>query len=151
MGALWFGTFLPKKIATVVLLLLLLFAGYQSATLTLIAKADSLLPVRERIKGYKQTAATVMAVTEPESVIVTVRKDKVFFPDRRVIHTFFALSVNPDLIALLPDIAAVAPIYYYALGPEPTLEFGSVARLEAVMHVGEEVLYRIWVDSDASQ
>jgi len=143
LGLLWFTTFLPKGPAALLLVLMLGFVGYQSVNLTLVAKADSLLPVRERIAGYKRTAATVFEATESESLIVTVRKDKVFFPDRKVIHTFSALSLNSELLGLLPTVVTLAPVYYYALGPEPTLELENGVRLEEILKVGQEVLYKI--------
>ncbi|OGY51255.1 MAG: hypothetical protein A3J59_02770 [Candidatus Buchananbacteria bacterium RIFCSPHIGHO2_02_FULL_56_16] len=143
LGLLWFTTFLPKGPAALLLVLMLGFIGYQSVHVTLVAKADSLLPVRERIAGYKRTAAAVFGATEPESVIVTVRKDKVFFPDRKVIHTFSALSLNPELLGFLPALVTMVPTYYYALGPEPTLEFENGVRLEEVGRFGQEVLYRV--------
>jgi len=142
-GLIVLTNFLKNRWQNSVLILLLLALFYPSANLVLKAKPDSILPVRERIYNYKQTAWEVINATEPDSVIVTVRKDKVFFPERKVIHTFEALSLNQELLAILPDLTAVAPVYYYALGPEPTLELNDGLKLAEVRNIGQEVLYRI--------
>lgn len=144
LGLLWLANFLRKhwQILAIIALLLLLF--YQSADLVLKAKADSILPVRDRIVNYKQNAAAVFAQTESESVIITVRKDKLFFPERKVIHTFQALSLNKELVEILPKLVEVVPVYYYALGPEPTLELGNGLRLKLIKNVGSEILYRAY-------
>ncbi|MFA6254776.1 MAG: glycosyltransferase family 39 protein [Patescibacteria group bacterium] len=135
--------FLKNRWQNLVLALLLVALFYPSACLVLAAKPDSILPVRERIYTYKQTAQEVINLTEPGSVIVTVRKDKVFFPERKVIHTFDALSLNQELLTILPDLTKVVPLYYYALGPEPTLEFDNGLKLEPIKNIGQEVLYRV--------
>ena len=101
------------------------------------------MPVKERIARFCQTAATALEKTEPDSVIVTVRKDKVFFPERRVIHTFEALTVNHQLTAILSNLVPVGPVYYYALGPEPNLDLGYGLKLEPVTEIGREILYKI--------
>ncbi len=122
---------------------LLTVFGYLSAQVVLYQKPDSIFPVKERILSYIQAAAVINDTTEPESVIVTVRKDKVLFPERKVIHTFEALSVNTHLTGLLSNIVGQVPVYYYALGPEPVLEFESGLVLSEVLHIGQEVLYKV--------
>ena len=80
--------------------------------------------------------------TEADSVIITVRKDKLFFPDRKVIHTFEALSRNALLQEITPRLTEQVPVYYYALGPEPQLTYDRFS-LEVVAQFGSEVLYRV--------
>ncbi|OGY43531.1 MAG: hypothetical protein A2731_03825 [Candidatus Buchananbacteria bacterium RIFCSPHIGHO2_01_FULL_39_8] len=142
-GLIWLTNIFRRRLSGVVLFLLLVFLFYKSADLVLQAKPDSLLPVRERIATYKQNAAAVFEVTELDSVIITVRKDKLFFPERRVIHTFEALSLNNQIMALLPALLKVVPVYYYALGPEPSLDLSDGIHLELVKNVGQEILYKI--------
>ena len=128
--------------AALFLLLILVGVGYLSAQLVLYQKADSLMPVRQRVAEYRVTAAAVYEKTETESVIITVRKDKLFFPDRKVIHTFEALSLNSVLQEITPQLAKQVPVYYYALGPEPQLTYDQFS-LEVIAQFGSEVLYRV--------
>jgi hypothetical protein len=116
---------------------------YPSARLVLYGKADSLFPVRDRVFGYTKTADEVIRLTEPESVIVTVRKDKVFFPERKVIHTFNALSEDGPLQVTVAELLEEAPVYYYALGPEPVLELPYEIKLEPLKTFGQEILYKV--------
>ena len=48
----------------------------------------------------------------------------------------------------LPTVVTLAPVYYYALGPEPTLELENGVRLEEVNRINQEVLYRVSVVDD---
>jgi len=142
-GLIWLTNFFKNRWKILALLVLLTALFYQSADLVLKAKPDSILPVRNRIASYKENAEKVISLTSPESVIVTVRKDKLFFPERKVIHTFQALSLNKEILDILPELVEVAPVYYYALGPEPTLELDNGLRLKLVKNIGQEVLYKI--------
>lgn len=139
----WLSSFFKNRWSNLALTVLLIILFYQSANLVLVSKPDSILPVRERIVTYKEIASEVNQLTEPQSVIVAVRKDKVFFPERKVIHTFDALSLNKELLPILPDLIKAAPVYYYALGPEPNLRLDDNLKLEVVKSIGQEVLYRI--------
>lgn len=140
---LWLTSFFKNRWQNIAIIILILALFYQSADLVLRKKPDSILPVRTRIAGYKEIAAEVIKLTGPDSVIVTVRKDKLFFPDRRVIHTFQALSLNSELADTLLNLVEVAPTYYYALGPEPTLELENGLKLKFVKNIGQEILYKI--------
>lgn len=142
-GLIWLTNFFKNRWKNLVLIILILFLFYQSADLVLRAKPDSLLPVRNRIASYKESAAEVMDLTEEESVIITVRKDKIFFPDRKVIHTFEALTLNKEILDILPGLTDITPVYYFALGSEPTLELGNGLRLELIGNIGQEILYAI--------
>ncbi|MAF13861.1 MAG: hypothetical protein CMI53_03140 [Parcubacteria group bacterium] len=142
-GLIFLTNFVKRRFRNIVLFLLLVFLFYSSANLVLQKKPDSILPVRNRIVSYKENASKVIELTEPEAVIVTVRKDKLFFPDRRVIHSFEALSRNDSLIDLLPGLLEAVPVYYYALAPESTLDLERGLQLELVTNVGQELLYKI--------
>lgn len=143
MGLLWLSGFLKDRWRNIALVLMLIILFNASMNLVLSKKPDSILPVKNRISTYKQNASTVNMLTEENSVIITVRKDKLFFPDRKVIHTFEALTLNKDLQNILPGLIKAVPVYYYALGPEPTLEFKNGITLEMVQSVGQEILYQV--------
>ena len=145
-GLIWISSILKSRWRHLGLSVLLLGLLYPSAHLVLAKKPDSILPVKQRILSYKNSAATVMAETPDDAVIVTVRKDKLFFPERKVIHTFEALSLNKDLVEILKDLVAAAPVYYYALGPEPQVEFANGLKLELIKQVGQEILYKVYVE-----
>ena len=80
---------------------------------------DGLRAVKERMYAYAQQANQINAVTPENSIVVTVRKDKVVFPDRRVIHSFEPLHTNTQLQQVtLKLLQQGVPVYYYALRPE---------------------------------
>jgi len=139
----WLAGLFKKRFSNVILLLVILFLGYSSAQLVLWQRPESFLVVKERVSSYQALSAEVSSLTEVQSIIVTSRKDKVFFPDRKVIHTFDRLVDNQELQKILSDLSGAAPLYYYALGREN--DFKSVAglELEEVQLFGQEVLYKI--------
>ena len=143
LALLWLTSLFRGRWKTLVLILLLAGLFYQSAGLVLTAKPDSLLPVRERIAEYENIAGLVNILMPPDAVIIAVRKDKVFFPERKVIHTFNALSLNQEILGLLPALFEKAPVYYYALGPEPALDLGEGLKLELIKSFEQEILYQV--------
>jgi len=142
-GLLWLSSMFKRRVQNIIIIVLLFCLIYPSANLVLQAKPDSVLPVRNRIKNYREIAYQVNEITEEDSVIVTVRKDKLFFPDRKVIHTFEALSLNQEIIDILLDLTPIVPVYYYALGPEPTLEFENGLELIEIEKFDQEILYQV--------
>lgn len=129
------------KTFSLVVAMALLF--YMSADLVLQKKPDSILPVKQRIATYKKNANEVLKLTESDSVIVTVRKDKLFFPERKVIHTFDALYLNNDLSSVLSNLIRLTPVYYYALGPEPSIDLNNNLILEKIADIDQEILYQV--------
>lgn len=142
-GILWLSRLVPRRFGPIVLALVILALGYQSTRLVLVEKPDSILPVKNRIVSYQQTANTIIAQTETDSIIITVRKDKVFFPERKVIHTFDALTINRDLASTLSSLVVEKPVYYFALGQEPETDIGFGLELEEVLQLESEVLYKV--------
>ena len=115
------------------------FSGY----FVLFSKNDSLIPVKNRIASYYQTANKVNQLTEKDAVIIVNRKDKVLFPERKVIHTFESLSESDDLIILLPDLIKAVPIYYFSLSSEENLILPNGLILEELAKIDNEYLYII--------
>ncbi len=142
-GLIWLSSLFKKKLSTPILILFLLFLSYQSAAVVLWQKPDSILPVKERIALYKSLAKEVTDLTEAESVIISVRKDKVFFPERKVIHTFDNLSSNPEILAILPQLIKSVPVYYYAPASETGLAANSSFNFAAVKNIQDGILYKI--------
>lgn len=135
--------FRTKAVRNSALVIFLTFIFFNSAILALYKNEDSIIPVRQRIAEYKKIAAEVFYLTEPDSVIITVRKDKVFFPERKVIHTFERLAENKQLIGFLPELNSIVPVYYYSLGFEKNLPIDNGINLELVKNIGQDVLYKI--------
>ena len=143
LGLVWLTSLFKERYQKLGLIILVAAFIYPSARLVLYDKADSLFPVRDRVFGYTKTADEVIRLTEPESVIITVRKDKVFFPERKVVHTFNALSEDGPLQVTVAGLLEETPVYYYALGPEPILELPYQIKLEPLKTFGQEILYRV--------
>lgn len=143
LGLIFLSNFFKVRWRNMAVGFLLAAVFYFNAQLVLVGKPDSILPVKQRIAEYKKTALAVNELTEANSVIVTVRKDKVFFPERKVIHTFEALSINDKLQTGVGNLVELVPVYYYALGPEPKLEFSNGIKLEMVKNFGSEILYQV--------
>ena len=143
MGLYWLSGLLRRRAANVLLTMLVIGLLASSARLTLWEKPDSILPVRSRIAEYKNIARQVNDRTEAEAVIITVRKDKVFFPDRRVVHSFDALSLRDDLQDVAYNLLSAVPVYYYALGEEPSEHIRTDLRLEEMQRFGSEILYQV--------
>lgn len=141
----WLVQFIKSPLRNYILFLFIALLFYQSANLVLWQKVDSLLPVKERIATYKQVAEEINNLTPANSVVVTVRKDKVFFPERKVIHTFDNLPDNKQLLEILPKLVKVAPVYYYALAPEKDILLKNNLKLKLIKNIGEEVLYQIQI------
>src|SRR3989344_2649162 len=146
-GLIWLVSFFKNQFQIFGLIVFIILLGYFSAKLVLVEKVDSLLPVKNRILTYHHLAASVNEITPENSVIVTIRKDKVFFPERKVIHTFDSLSASEEILEILPALAKVAPVYYYALGPEEKLEFDNGFKLEEIKSFGAERLYEIKINN----
>ncbi len=143
-GLAWISSLLKTRVLKKsALAIFIIFLLYNSLLLSLFKNEDSILPVRRRIAEYKKTAARVISLTEQDSIIITVRKDKVFFPERKVIHTFEKLSDNQKIQNFLPNLINEAPVYYYSLEFEKNLEMENGMSLELVQNIGNEVLYKI--------
>ncbi|OGY49236.1 MAG: hypothetical protein A3D39_02995 [Candidatus Buchananbacteria bacterium RIFCSPHIGHO2_02_FULL_39_17] len=142
LGLLWLISIFKHQFQTLALIILTSILFYHSANLVLYQKADSIMPVRNRILSYQQIASEVNNLTPAESVIVTIRKDKVFFPERRVIHSFDALADNQELQEIILPLINQTAVYYYALEPESSLEVGNL-KLAEIKKFGQEILYQV--------
>lgn len=126
----------------IVIILVILFL-YQSINAVLYFGPDSILAMRQRIADYKKMAAVVNAATPSDSVVVTVRQDKIFFPDRKVIHTFSALNENQELVGILPAVVSAASVYYFSPRVVKNLNITDQLKLENIKTINDGVLYQI--------
>lgn len=131
------------KIKNLILPLILFALFLYSGNLTLLAKNDGLLRVKSRVFSYYQSAQKINELTEPDSVIIVNRKDKVIFPERKVIHTFSNLSDDDLVLSFLPDLSEKAPIYYLALTPIENKLFVDGKYFDLVQKINQEYLYKL--------
>lgn len=143
LGLIWLSGFIRLKWRRASLVIMLIILLYPAAKLTLHDKADSILPVKARIAAYKKEAAAINQVTAPDAIIITVRKDKVLYPERQVIHTFDSLGENQELQDIVLKLSKIAPVYYLALTPESNLELASGVTLAAVKNIDSMTLYQV--------
>lgn len=143
LGLVWLAEAASQKFKNFLIIIFLLIIFVISADLVIWLKPDSLQPVKARIGTYYQIARQVNEKTEASAIIITSRKDKVFFPERQVIQTFDALSQNQELQNKILPLLAYAPAYYYALANEPVWLGNEILSLEEVLNINGEVLYKI--------
>ena len=100
-------TLLRKMVGAVLLGVVIGASGYDA----LFRHDDSLFPLHETLAANKIVKEEVIALTEPDAIIISYRHDKVFFPDRDVIHG------NPAVIVeqILPHISYTRPLYLYTI------------------------------------
>ncbi len=79
---------------------------------------ESLGAVKKNLEDYKLRREKVLGLTEPESIIITDRADKVFFPERRVIISLTDLQTLRNLSGLIK----LVPVYYDTFETEPALD-----------------------------
>jgi hypothetical protein len=71
---------------------------------------ESLVPMLATLRNYETIKTAVLKEVKPESIIITERDDKVFFPDRRVVIGLRDKAVLDQLPSLEPH-----GLYYYGI------------------------------------
>lgn len=108
---------------------------------------EGLLRQRQSLAEHRTRARAVIAATEPDAVIVSHRMDKVFFPERAVVHAPIEI-VSPSLVEgeregvvrTLRALVDHAPVYWYTPGEVTVSELSLTSVGE--MPFGER-LYRV--------
>ena len=102
--------FKNKKVKILLsLFLALIFLGC-SISVVYLAGNDNLIKIKENIADYININKKVIALTENNSVIISQRSDKIFFPERKVIGKWGA----GDFETWLKLLDAGVPLYYFA-------------------------------------
>ncbi len=105
---------------------------------------DSVFNVRQRINQYHAQAQMITSLTGEDAVVITSRKDKVIFPQRRVMHTLVPLAQNQTILESAKSISGTTDIYYWALDDEKAaLQEQEVIAEEIKSLTGQEVLYKL--------
>ncbi|MDO8599617.1 MAG: hypothetical protein Q7S02_05920, partial [bacterium] len=122
-----------------VAVLMLLGIAFTSFAQVITDPAEGLLRQREAIAEHRARARAVIAATERDAVIVSHRMDKVFFPERAVVHV--PAEPDADFRKRLAMLLTGAPVYWYATSAPPlSPEF--VWTPVGAMPFGEQ-LYRV--------
>lgn len=114
---------------------------------TFVQGQDGLTWMREELLSSTQIQESVLRYTEPDSVIIVDRGDKLFFPHR---HVWYPLR-DEATYAAMPSILESTTLYYYGITfPQTDLDYLNDSRLKrmglGIEHIetyGNESLYRI--------
>ncbi len=139
-------TRVAKRLSSAAVMVLLLGLGVRGA---FFASEDALVPMRDRLLAYQATKERMLAITEPDAVVIVDRADKLFFPDRRVLYPLRA--ENDATYDLMPLIVHRAPLYYFGITlPAQDVEYLNARKLKerglSIAYLetfGKESLYRI--------
>ena len=133
-----------QRAALVILVVLCLGLSIRVAFLS---PQDGIVAAANGLVESRTTRNIVLDATEPDSVIVVDRADKLFFPYRSVLYPLR----DDATYALMPRIALRVPLYYYGITlPKTDVDWLNADRLaklglkiDAVHTFRIETLYRI--------
>ncbi len=99
---------------------------------------EGLLRQRQALAEHRTRARAVIAATEPSAVIISHRMDKVFYPERAVVHASEDTSGDPNFLSRIRALVGSAPAYWYASSSIaiPGIESASIG----TMPFGERLL-----------
>ncbi|MFH1430586.1 MAG: hypothetical protein ABIG71_03640, partial [Candidatus Uhrbacteria bacterium] len=102
---------MPSQWARVTIGLIMVGIAFASTAQVVLDPIEGLRQQSQALEEHRARARAVVASTEPNAIIVSHRMDKVFFPERAVIHA----SEQPELdTQFLDRLARVdAPRYWY--------------------------------------
>ncbi len=135
---------LAGRAVYILLIFLYAFLGFRVAFLD---PQDGLFAAARILAESHVIRDGVLAITEPDAVIVVDRGDKLFFPHRRVLYPLR----DEKTYALMPRIVERAPLYYFGITlPAQDLDYLNAEKLKAlglqikpVQTFWMETLYRI--------
>jgi len=142
-GVNWLGDKLGRRFKPYLITIILILFLFLASNIALSSGPDSILPMKQRIKEYQNLSSTINSITPNNSVVIAVRQDKVFFPDRRVINLFDSLATNQEILSLLPALSKKVEVYYYSPQAEKNLQLTNEVKIELVKVLSSGVLYQI--------
>lgn len=120
------GKVMKFKALQVIFALIFLSAfGAMGFYTTLFGEDEGLMHVRRHLWRYEWISDRVLEITEDNSIIITDRSDKIFFPERRIVYPLRSEATYN----ILSKMFFVAPTYYY----------GVSLTEEAVDHLNQEI------------
>jgi hypothetical protein len=102
------------------------------------AEGEGIMAVKDTLAGYESRAQEVFNLTESNSIIITDRNDKMFFPKRKIIYPLRSENTYQAVSSLLKFI----PVYYYGIAISEKEKFNNL-KLELVKKWENEALYKI--------
>lgn len=99
-----------KKWQIVLGVFVVLFNFYFTYNLLFISGYDNLVKIKATLNSYSQINKKITSLTEDNSVIISARSDKIFFPQRKVIGKW----QDEEVVLWLDLLAQNIPLYYYA-------------------------------------
>lgn len=90
---------------------------------------EGIFQVKQTLYEYDMRAKAVFELTEHNSIIITDRSDKLFFPARRIIYPLR----DDKTYNLLPKLVDFVPVYYYSVSlPEKDINYLNEEKLNGV-------------------
>lgn len=124
----------------------LIFIIGMSINIVFFTGQDSLKNVSTVLSESAEIKKDILSITEPKSIIIVDRADKLFFPDRRVIVPLR----SERTFLLMPEIVKTVPLYYYGITfPQIDLDYLNNVQLISGLKIKklktykEESLYKI--------
>jgi len=135
---------LSKNIISFLIFLLFFISSF---SLVFFHPQDGIIPMHLKLSKYELIRAEILSSTEPESVIITDRSDKIFFPHRRIRYPLR----DENTYAIMPKIIEYVPLYYFGITfPSTDFEYLNQVKLKSmdlqIEHLktfGEESFYQI--------
>jgi len=102
------------------------------------AEGEGIMDVKTTLARYEIRANEVFNLTEYNSVIVTDRNDKMFFPNRKIVYPLRSENTYGAVLSALRFI----PVYYYGIIISEKENFNGLG-LELIKEWGNEAIYEI--------
>ncbi len=155
-GLVSLSRFFPRRLSRPVLVVLTTGIVFLSLRFVLIGSAEGLSLSLSKMRASRSELAQVLALTEPNAVIITLYHDKLFFPERKVIVGLFD---DRNMVRLYAKVARFLPLYYYNFTlPAEAIDYlnrrrlGEVGlKIELVKKINSQFsLYKLWREDNDS-
>lgn len=130
----------PSRMRATVAVILVLGIAMASAPRTIDDPSEGIRAQRRDLAANRERARAVIAATTPDTIILSHRMDKVFFPERAVVFVPERPGEDATLRRDVTALVAVAPVAWYAASP-PSFDGFSFDRVDG-MPFGEQ-LFRV--------
>lgn len=90
--------------------------------ITIWGSSEALANIRQDVLIYNQAKEKVLELTEPDSIIIGERADKMFFPERRVIELMQRDDIE-KVYQNLPALSKKANVYYFTVLGEADISY----------------------------
>lgn len=105
-----------QRLGIIGIVAVLVFFSFDAVVLN---SNESLVAVRDSIRFSREKWYQVKELTQNNSVIISQRSDKIFFPDRRVMES---IKDFQEAVFIPRLLSAGVPVYYYGLWNRPAAD-----------------------------